>query len=47
MSDANGLVANGQRLPDIAARDADGNEVLLPELCAGKHTALLLFRGHW
>lgn len=48
MSEANGgLVANGQRLPDITARDADGNEVTLPEMCAGKFTAILLYRGHW
>lgn len=49
MSDVSGspLVANGQRLPDIAGFDADGNAATLPDMCAGKYTAVLLYRGHW
>ena len=41
------MLENGSVLPDIAARDTEGNGVALADVTAGSWSVVLFYRGHW
>ena len=41
------MLDNGSQIPEIAAKDLEGNDITVGELTAGSWAAVLLYRGHW
>ena len=41
------MLANGDELPPITAKDLDGNTVTVTDLVEGSWGAVLFYRGHW
>lgn len=40
-------LANGDRLPAIAAIDIEGTATTVGDVIAGSWSVVLLYRGHW